>query len=136
MPNEQKRQEVSELRELISRAEAMILADYRGLTVAEMEELRNKMREQGLQFRVVKNRLAIKAFDNLGLNLSEAFRGKCGVIMAEEEGAISVKPVVVTSTRSSSRGSLSWPMPKSVSRAWIEPSRFSSISTLDGLMSL
>ena len=95
MPNEQKRQEVSELRELISRAEAMILADYRGLTVAEMEELRNKMREQGLQFRVVKNRLMkIALQEEDAADVSEQLRGPTGVAFGFDDPVSLAKTVL------------------------------------------
>ena len=42
-------------------SEGLILADFSGLTVAEVNELRSKCREQGVEFRVVKNRLARRA---------------------------------------------------------------------------
>ena len=96
MPNEQKKQEVGELRELISRAEAMILADYRGLTVAEMEELRNKMREQGLQFRVVKNRLMKIALqeEESGVDVDEQLRGPTGVAFGFDDPVSLAKTVL------------------------------------------
>jgi large subunit ribosomal protein L10 len=48
---------VAELKEKLSRAEAMILTDYRGLTVAEITELRRRLREAGIEYRVAKNTL-------------------------------------------------------------------------------
>ena len=46
------------LKEKLSAAQTVLLADYRGLTVEEMTELRKKLRETGTEFRVVKNTLA------------------------------------------------------------------------------
>jgi large subunit ribosomal protein L10 len=43
-------------------APAVVLADFRGLTVARMNSLRAKCREAGVQFKVIKNTLAGKAF--------------------------------------------------------------------------
>ena len=71
-----------------------IVLNFDKLTVDLVNQIRNEFREAGIEYRVVKNRLALKAFDRLGLNLSEAFGGKCGVVMAEEEGAISAAKLV------------------------------------------
>jgi len=60
---EQKKAVVSEVTEAISGAEAAILAEYRGLTVAQMTELRSKAREAGVFLRVVKNTLAKRAVE-------------------------------------------------------------------------
>ncbi|MEE8389117.1 MAG: 50S ribosomal protein L10 [Acidiferrobacterales bacterium] len=60
---EQKMAVVSEVTEAISGAEAAILAEYRGLTVAQMTELRRKAREAGVFLRVVKNSLAKRAVE-------------------------------------------------------------------------
>jgi large subunit ribosomal protein L10 len=48
---------VSELRELVGLTKAAILTDYRGLSVAELTELRKKLREVDAEYRVVKNTL-------------------------------------------------------------------------------
>jgi len=63
-----KQQVVEEFAAKLATAKAAFLADYRGLTVDEVNELRNKLRETGVEYRVVKNtllRLAAKdtAFD-------------------------------------------------------------------------
>jgi len=48
---------VSELRELVGQTKAAILTDYRGLSVAELTELRKKLRAADAEYRVVKNTL-------------------------------------------------------------------------------
>lgn len=48
---------VSELRDLVGLTKAAILTDYRGLSVAEMTELRKKLRDVDAEYRVVKNTL-------------------------------------------------------------------------------
>ena len=48
---------VAELRELVGQTKAAILTDYRGLSVAELTELRKKLREVDAEYRVVKNTL-------------------------------------------------------------------------------
>jgi len=56
---------VADLRELIGRTEAAILTDYRGLSVAELTDLRKKLRAVDAEFRVVKNTLFKLAADGL-----------------------------------------------------------------------
>ena len=67
MPTEAKRQEVAELTELLSGSSSAIVADYRGLTVADMGAVRRTLRDRGISYRVVKNRLARIAADQAGL---------------------------------------------------------------------
>lgn len=58
---EQKKAVVAELNERVSQAQAIVLAEYRGLQVEGMTELRAKARGQGVYFRVLKNTLARRA---------------------------------------------------------------------------
>ena len=55
---EKKRVVVSEVSQNFSVAHAVILADYRGLTVAQISELRHQARISGVDVRVIKNMLA------------------------------------------------------------------------------
>ncbi len=75
-------------------AGSCLVLSFDGLTVEQVADLRNKFREAGVDYRVVKNRLALKAFSGMQLDLSEAFRGKCGVVVAPEEGAIGAAKIV------------------------------------------
>jgi large subunit ribosomal protein L10 len=67
MPNEHKIEEVVEIKDRFARATAVILADYRGLTVKELQALRSKLRESGSELRVYKNTLAQIAMRELAL---------------------------------------------------------------------
>jgi len=85
---EEKAELLTEMNGLISGAQAVIIAHYRGLTVAEMSELRAKARQLGAELRVTKNRitrLALKgtSFEGLG----DLFKGP--VIMAYSSDPIS-----------------------------------------------
>ena len=60
---EDKQTIVSEVKEAAGSALSAVLADYRGLTVAEMTELRSKARTSGIYLRVVRNTLAKRAID-------------------------------------------------------------------------
>jgi len=57
MPNAQKEQTVSELRAIVAKSKGAILTDYRGLTVAEVTNLRKKLRDADAEYHIVKNTL-------------------------------------------------------------------------------
>lgn len=61
---EQKKAVVAEVAEVASTAYSAIAAEYRGLTVGEMTELRAKAREAGVYVRVIKNSLARRAIED------------------------------------------------------------------------
>lgn len=61
MARPEKEAAVSELQEKFSKSQSVILADYRGLNVAEVTELRKKLREAGVEYKVVKNTLTSRA---------------------------------------------------------------------------
>jgi len=52
-----KRREIDIIADLFRRAAAAVFTDYRGLSVAEMNELRRRLRQVGVEYRVVKNTL-------------------------------------------------------------------------------
>lgn len=58
---------VDAIRENLQNSEVSVLTDYRGLTVAEMNELRKKFREQGIEFKVLKNTYTWRAAQEIGL---------------------------------------------------------------------
>ena len=60
-----KQDAVAVLKEKLSGFEDFIFTDYRGLTVDQITELRNKLREQSAEYKVVKNRFAKIAFKQL-----------------------------------------------------------------------
>jgi large subunit ribosomal protein L10 len=58
---EDKKALVAEVAEVAAKAQSVVAAEYRGLTVSQMTELRARARKQGVYMRVVKNTLARKA---------------------------------------------------------------------------
>jgi large subunit ribosomal protein L10 len=66
MPREEKVQVVDELSQLLSECSIGILTDYRGLTTAEMTDLRRSLRSSEIKYRVVKNTLARFAAEKAG----------------------------------------------------------------------
>jgi large subunit ribosomal protein L10 len=67
MHRSEKERLVEELTERLKATETLIVADYRGLTVTEIDELRGKLIEQGARFTVVKNTLTKRAAEAAGV---------------------------------------------------------------------
>lgn len=63
----QKVETVEKLTEKLRHAKALVLTDYRGLTVAQLHELRTRLRAGGVEYVVVKNTLARRAAQAAGL---------------------------------------------------------------------
>ena len=64
---EKKEELIANYADSISRSKAIFLTDYRGLTVSGMESLREKLREAGAGYSIVKNTLAIRALQDANL---------------------------------------------------------------------
>lgn len=67
MPNAQNVASVAEIRDRLSRAKSMIVAEYRGLDVKEITELRQQTRNAGVEFKVFKNTLTARAAKELNI---------------------------------------------------------------------
>ena len=82
---EEKRAVVADLKARAEGAESAILADYRGLTVSEANELRSRLRESGVYFRVVKNNLAMRAVQDTDMaELESHFVGPTAMALSED----------------------------------------------------
>ena len=86
---ESKKQLVSELKEQLASAKSMIFVDYRGITVSEDTELRRNFRNENVTYKVFKNRLLMRALDEMGITGYDAknFEGTTAVAFAEDETA-------------------------------------------------
>ncbi len=85
MHRHQKEQVVETLHETFSNASAVVVAHQNGLTVAQMTDLRGRMREAGAGFKVTKNRLAKRALDGTPFeNLSDLFSGPTAVAYSKD----------------------------------------------------
>lgn len=70
---EQKKELVSNYRDWLKQSQAVILTEYVGLTMNDMDNLRSKIREVGGEFHVVKNTLVKLAFEEEGLSVPEGY---------------------------------------------------------------
>lgn len=87
MPTPQKESLVAEIREKLEGTAGIILADYRGLSVKEIQQLRRDLRDAGAETKVYKNSLAMIAVDEAGLpaELKEMLVGPSVFVFAGED---------------------------------------------------
>lgn len=82
----------AELVNRLSDVRVLYLADFTGLNVKDMTELRRRFREVGIRFIVVKNRLALRAFEQLELpDISEYLRGPTGFVIGGDDPVVPAK---------------------------------------------
>lgn len=83
---EDKQALVAEVKEVAGSALSAIAADYRGMTVAEMTELRAKARSEGVYVRVVKNTLAKRAIDGTEFEcLADSLKGPIVLAFSKDD---------------------------------------------------
>ncbi|MEL6267796.1 MAG: 50S ribosomal protein L10 [Pseudomonadota bacterium] len=81
----QKSEAVSELSEIADTSGVIVVAQYGGMTVAEMSDLRSQMREGGARFKVAKNRLVKIALDGKPQEVAkDLFKGQTGIAFSED----------------------------------------------------
>ncbi len=82
---EQKKQVVAGLAETLKNAVAGVIVDYKGITVADDTKLRKDLREAGVQYSVVKNRLLGLATKDAGLDMDEFLNGTTAIATSAED---------------------------------------------------
>ena len=82
---EQKQLVIDEIKERASNAKTIVLFDYRGMTDSETKELRIKLRESNSDYKVYKNTLMARAFNDLGIDLNEALNGPSAFAYSEDQ---------------------------------------------------
>lgn len=81
-----KKQAVADMVEKLKKAQSGILVDYRGLTVSEDTDLRNKLREAGVEYKVVKNTLTRFAANEVGFEeLDPVLNGPTSLALSYED---------------------------------------------------
>ena len=94
MPKTEKVERVTELKERIQGADALLLTEYRGLSVSEITELRRSLREGGTQFAVVKNTLMQRAASDAGVaELAELLSGPSAVAFVSGDVVAAAKAI-------------------------------------------
>ncbi|HTS72448.1 MAG TPA: 50S ribosomal protein L10 [Gaiellaceae bacterium] len=87
MKKDQKQQVVDELTRRLQAAETLLVADYRGLTMPQIDELRTRLLASGARFRVVKNTLTRRAAEAAGADaLLTLLDGPSAIAFLEADG--------------------------------------------------
>lgn len=83
--NEEKKERVEYIKEKLKASEAIVLTDYRGLSVSEMEKLRGDLRGAQSEYKVIKNTLAKRAAAEAGMeDLSELLNGPVAMAFGDD----------------------------------------------------
>ena len=83
---ETKKVQVQEIADKFSAAASIVVVDYRGLTVAQVTELRKQLREAGVEFKVYKNTLTRRAAEAAGLEgINEFLTGPNAIAFSNED---------------------------------------------------
>lgn len=83
---ETKKVQVQEIADKFSAAGSVVVVDYRGLTVAQVTELRKQLREAGVEFKVYKNTLTRRAAEAAGLEgINEFLTGPNAIAFSNED---------------------------------------------------
>ena len=92
MAKAEKVEKVATLKERIEGSEALLLADYRGLTVVETKDLRTSLREADAAFAVVKNTLMKRAAGESGMDvLDPLLEGPTAVAFVRGDAVLAAK---------------------------------------------
>ncbi len=84
---------VEEITDRVKNASGVVLFDYRGLTDAEIVQLRRNLREADASYKVYKNTLTKRAFDNLSIKLDECLEGPSAIATSSD----AIAPIKVLS---------------------------------------
>lgn len=81
---------VEDLNKVFADSGSVVVAHYTGMTVAEMSDLRARMRKAGASFRVAKNRLAMRALQGTAVeSIAHLFKGPTGIAFSKDPVAAS-----------------------------------------------
>lgn len=76
---------VSEIKEKIAASTSIVVTDYRGLRVDEVTELRNKLRNEGVEYKVLKNNLVRRACAESGIEgMEDVLKGPTAVAFSAD----------------------------------------------------
>nr|WP_083511608.1 50S ribosomal protein L10 [Alicyclobacillus acidiphilus] len=88
----EKEQLVKSIAERLERSKSVVLADYRGLNVAEDTELRSRLREAGVEYAVLKNTMTSRAAAQVNMSgLDEFLSGPTAVAFGYEDAVAAAK---------------------------------------------
>jgi large subunit ribosomal protein L10 len=85
VPTQEKIESVEDLKRRLSGVKTVLLAEYRGLTVQQLSDLRRQLRSASAEYKVVKNRLAKLALSESLAGMKGLLKGPTGMILSKED---------------------------------------------------
>lgn len=86
---------IQEIEEKFSKNPLLVFAEFKGLNMPDMSELRNTLRKEGMEMKVVKNTLAIKASEKAGLKDTEKLlTGPTAVVMGRGDPTVQTRALL------------------------------------------
>ena len=85
MPTQEKIESVEDLKRRLSGVKTVLLAEYRGLTVQQLSDLRRQLRSVSAEYKVVKNRLAKLALSKDLAGVHKLLKGPTGMVISKED---------------------------------------------------
>lgn len=82
---EAKQKIIDEIKEHVENSKSVVLFDYRGITDSEAKELRIKLRESNADYKVYKNTLMSRAFDDLKVDVKESLVGPSAFAYSDDQ---------------------------------------------------
>ena len=83
---EQKKKAVSELAEKIKQAKVVLLTDYRGINVADVTDIRSKLRGANTEYKVIKNNITRRALEECKIEgLEDLLEGPTAVVLGYDD---------------------------------------------------
>ena len=82
---EAKQKIIDEIKERVENSKSVVLFDYRGITDSEAKELRIKLRESNADYKVYKNTLMSRAFDDLKVDVKESLVGPSAFAYSDDQ---------------------------------------------------
>ena len=82
---EQKQLVIDEIKEKVEKSNGVVLFDYRGLTDAEIKELKHALKDVNSEYKVYKNTLIQRALNDLNIDLDEYLNGPSAVAFSEDQ---------------------------------------------------
>ncbi len=84
---EAKQKVVDEIKNHVEKSSSIVLFDYRGITDSEAKELRVKLRESNSDYKVYKNTLMVRAFDDLKIDIKDSLTGPSAFAFSDDQVA-------------------------------------------------
>jgi large subunit ribosomal protein L10 len=129
MITEDKKEQVEKLIEVADASDAVVMSDYSGLTVSEVNELRGKLAELGADLKVVKNTLLGIALEKAGLK-NGGLSGPTAVLFSQNADPLESIKTLVSFLKEKGKGEVKFGF---FEKAFVEASRIKELAAIPGM---